>query len=336
MQTQIKTKETISCPAVQKHKTSYVQYLALIAIMIILPFIVPTYFLDMLGKIYIFAIFAMGLNLVLGYTGLVSLGHAAYLGVGGYTFGILMVRLGIDSLWILLPCSILIAAIAAAIFGYIALRVKGMHFILITIAFGQLLYAVAVKWRSVTGSTDGLIGINYPSIGLPGFEWSPFTFYFLLLFMLIICYFLMHRITNSSFGYALVGIRENEARMQGLGYNTWLYKYLAFIIGGAFAGVSGSLLAPFYGIVVPGNFALLTSSMAILIVVLGSAGTLYGPVIGAIIIILLEFFASIYSPERWPLVLGAVFIICITLFKGGVGRYLESVYNKTGSLIWKK
>ena len=124
--------------------------------------------------------------------------------------------------------------------------------------------------------------------------------------------------------------------MEGLGYNTWLYKYLVFIIGGAFAGVSGSLFAPFYGIVVPGHFALLTSSMAVLMVVLGSPGTLYGPVIGAFVIVLLEFFAGIYSPERWPLILGGVFIICIVLFKGGVGKYLVSAYNKTGSLLWKR
>ena len=290
----------------------------------------------MLSKVYIFSIFAMGLNLVLGYTGLISLGHAAYLGVGGYAFGILMTQLGIDTLWLLFPAAVAMSAVTAALIGYVALRVTGMHFILITIAFGQLLYAVAVKWRTVTGSTDGLIGISYPSLGFPGFQWTAFSFHYLILFLMIICYFLMHLITNSSFGHALRGIRENEARMQGLGYNTWLFKYLAFIIGGAFAGVAGALFAPFYGIVVPTNFALLTSSMVVLIVVLGSPGTLYGPIIGSVIIILLEFFASIYFPERWPLILGGIFIICITVFKGGLGKYFAMVYKRIGNILWKK
>ena len=173
--------ETTFCHPVQNKKQVIIQYIVIVAILSILPFLVPEYLLSMLSKVYIFAIFAMSLNLVLGYTGLISLGHAAYLGVGGYTFGIFMTRLGIESIWILLPSAVILAAIAAAIFGYIALRVKGMHFILITIAFGQLLYAIAVKWRSVTGSTDGLIGINYPSLGVPGFEWSALTFHFLIL-----------------------------------------------------------------------------------------------------------------------------------------------------------
>jgi branched-chain amino acid transport system permease protein len=327
--------ETISFPLIQKRKYSFVQYVVIVGIMFLLPFLVPDYFRSMLSKIYIFAIFAMGLNLVLGYTGLISLGHAAYLGVGGYTVGILMTRFGINSLGLLFLSALFMSAIAAAVIGFIALRVTGMHFILITIAFGQLLFAIAVKWRSLTGSTDGLIGITYPAIDFIRFQWTGFGFHYLILLIFIICYWLMYLITNSSFGYALVGIRENEPRMQGLGYHTWLYKYMAFIIGGAFAGVAGALFAPFYGIMVPGHFGLLTSSMAVLMVVLGSPGTLYGPLIGSFLIVLLEFFASIYSPERWPLILGGAFIVCITLFRGGVGIYLAKALEKAKGALWK-
>jgi branched-chain amino acid transport system permease protein len=327
--------ETTFCLPSQVHRFPLAQYLILFLILFILPFLVPVYLLSMLSKIYIFAIFAMSLNLVLGYTGLISLGHAAYLGVGGYTVGILMTRLGIDSLWIVFPMAIVMSAIVAAFIGFVALRVSGMHFILITIAFGQLLYAIAVKWRAVTGSTDGLIGITYPVIGFFGFQWTASTFHYFILLVLMICCLLMYLITNSSFGYALIGIRENEPRMQGLGYHTWLYKYMAFIIGGAFAGVAGALFASFYGIMVPSHFGLLTSSMAVLMVVLGSPGTLYGPLIGSFLIVLLEFFASIYSPERWPLILGGTFIICITLFRGGIGIYLARAWAKAGSTLWK-
>lgn len=316
------------------HRYPVAQYLILFVILLILPSLVPDYLRSILSKIYIFAIFAMSLNLVLGYTGLISLGHAAYFGVGGYTVGILMVRFGIESLWIVFPMAIVLSAITAALIGFIALRVSGMHFILITIAFGQLLYAIAVKWRAVTGSTDGLIGITYPRIGF-GFQWDAFTFHYFVLLLLMICCLLMYLIIHSPFGYALIGIRENEPRMQGLGYHTWLYKYMAFIIGGGFAGLAGALFASFYGIMVPGHFALLTSSMAVLMVVLGSPGTLYGPIIGSFLIVLLEFFASVYSPERWPLILGGTFIVCITLFRGGLGIYLARAWARAGNTLCK-
>ena len=309
-------------------------YIIIIAIMIVLPFIIPTYFQSLLGKIYIFAIFAMSLNLVMGYGGLVSIGHAVYLGVGGYTVGILMVRLGIDSIWILFPLALIASAIVAAIVGVIALRATGMHFIIITIAFGQLFYAIAVKWRDVTGSTDGLVGIGFPAVNLFGFQWTQFSFHYLILAFFIITYFVMYLIAHSPYGHALVGIRENEPRMQGLGYNTWLYKYIAFIIGGIFAGLSGALFAPFYGVMAPGHFNLITSSMATLIVTLGSPGMLPGPIIGTIVIILIEFFSSVYSPERWPLILGGMFIICITLFRGGFGVYLERPWYKLRKKIF--
>jgi len=312
-----------------------VQYLVVVVILLILPFLVPDYFLSLLSKIYIFAIFAMGLNLVLGYTGLISLGHAAYLGVGGYTVGILMAHFGIESQLLLFLAAIVMSAIVAALIGVVALRVKGSHFILITIAFSQLLFAIAVKWRSVTGSTDGLIGIFYPAVDFIHYQWTAFSFHYLIMVVFIICYILLYLIIHSSFGYALVGIRENEPRMQGLGYNTWLYKYIAFILGGAFAGVAGALFAPFYGIMVPGHFGLPTSAMAVLMVLLGSPGTLYGPVIGAFLILSLEFFASIYNPERWPLILGAAFIVCITLFRGGIGIYLAGGWERLRGMLWR-
>jgi branched-chain amino acid transport system permease protein len=322
-------------PPREVHRFPVAQYLILFVVLSVLPFLVPEYLRSVLSKIYIFAIFAMSLNLVLGYTGLISLGHAAYLGVGGYTLGILMTRFGTESLWIVFPAAVVASALVAAFIGFIALRVSGMHFILITIAFGQLLYAIAVKWRSVTGSTDGLIGITYPAVGVLGFQWTAYTFHYFILLLFVICCLLMHLIAHSSFGYALVGIRENEPRMQGLGYHTWLFKYLAFILGGAFAGVAGALFAPFYGIMVPSHFGLLTSSMAVLMVVLGSPGTLHGPLIGSFLIVLLEFFASIYSPERWPLILGGAFIVCITLFRGGLGIHLARAWTKAGMASWK-
>ena len=303
----------------------YIGFVLVLAVMA--PFL-PAYYLSMVTKIIIFAIFAISLDLILGYTGLISLGHATYLGVAGYAIGILMIRMGIDSFWILIPSALALSAVVAAFIGYIALRVSGVYFLLITLAFGQLFYVVAVKWRAVTGGSDGLIGIDYPSLGISGFSWSSLSYYYFILIAFIICFLIISRIVNSSFGHTLVGIRENETRMRSLGYNTWIYKYIAFIIGGVFAGVAGAVFAPFYGAMVPEHFTLITSSMVMLMVVIGSPGTLYGPVIGAVFIILIEQIASIYSPERWPLILGAVFIFSVLFLRGGIGIYLGKLWKR--------
>lgn len=303
-------------------------YIGVLLVLALIPPFLPTYYLSMLTKIVIFAIFAISLDLVLGYTGLISLGHATFLGVAGYTIGIFMIRLGIDSFWILIPLALVISGVVAAIVGSIALRVSGVYFLLITLAFAQLFYVVAVKWRAITGGSDGLVGINYPSLGIAGFTWNNISYYYFILIAFIICFLLLSRIVNSSFGHTLVGIRENEIRMRSLGYNTWLYKYIAFIIGGIFAGVAGAVFAPFYGAMVPEHFGLTTSSMVMLMVVIGSPGTLYGPVVGAIAVILIEQIASIYSPERWPLILGAVFILSVLFLRGGIGIYLAKLRKR--------
>ncbi len=308
-----------------RKQAPYIGFVLVLAV--IAPFL-PAYYLSMVTKIIIFAIFAISLDLVLGYTGLISLGHATYLGIAGYTIGILMVRLGIDSIWVLIPSALVLSGIVAAFVGYIALRVTGVYFLLITLAFGQLFYVIALKWRSMTGGSDGLVGINYPSLGIEGLSWSSLGYYYFILIAFIICFILISRIVNSSFGHTLVGIRENETRMRSLGYNTWLYKYIAFILGGIFAGVAGAVFAPFYRAMVPEHFTLITSSMVMLMVVIGSPGTLYGPVIGAVFIILIEQFASIYSQERWPLILGAVFILSVLFLRGGIGIYLEKLWKR--------
>ena len=282
----------------------------------------------MLTKVLIFGIFAMSLDLILGYTGLPSLGHALHLGVAGYVTGILMVNYGIDNFWILAPVSILFSGIAALIFGFLALRVSGMYFLLITLAFGELLKIVSVHWRSMTGGTNGLMGITYPNMGITDFSWPGPSFYFLVFLCFIMSFILLKRITDSTFGRVLVGIRENEQRMQSLGFNTWAHKYLAYIIAGLFAGIAGVLFAFFYGIMVPANLGLNTSATVMLMVVIGSPGTLIGPVIGAMVIVFLEHFASIYTPERWPLILGAVFVISVMFIRGGLGIHLRAFWEK--------
>ncbi len=311
-----------------------VPYIVILLVLLIIPPILSDYSLSMLTKVLIFGVFAMSLDLVMGFTGLLSLGHAAYLGVGGYALGILMVHYGVTSFWILFPASVLIAAIFAAVIGYMALRVTGVYFLLITLAFAQLLSTIAAKWFAMTGGTSGLIDIRLPDTGIPFFSWNPYTLYYFIFIAFVVCYILLYIITNSHFGKALVGVRENKRRMKSLGYNTWAYKYIAFIIGGFFAGIAGALFAPFYGAMAPGYLGLLTSASVMLMVVIGGPGTLFGPVIGALFIVLLEHYASIYSPERWPLILGIVFILCVLFVRGGFAIYFVKYWRKVKSRVW--
>jgi branched-chain amino acid transport system permease protein len=140
--------------------------------------------------------------------------------------------------------------------------------------------------------------------------------------------FLLHRLVNSPFGRALQGIREDETRMRHLGYNTWLYKYVAFVIAGLFAGIAGVLFGHYATIVVPANLSVLTSTLVMLMVIIGSTNVFFGPVVGATIVVLLQHYASIYTPERWPLILGAVFILAIMFLRGGISFHLTNLWDK--------
>lgn len=276
----------------------YGSFIIIGVLFIVLPPFASAYVRSALVKIFIFGTFALSLNLLFGYTGLFSLGHAAYFGVGAYTAAIMIARFNIDNFWLILVVCIFVTFLAAALFGVISLRVSGIYFLLVTLAIGQLLYAVALKWRSVTGGSDGIVGLSYPNIGIPGFTMNSTSFYYFVFVIFIICLFLMYRIVKSPFGRSLQGIRGDERRMQVLGYNTWLHKYIIFIIGGVFAGIAGILFMYQNGFVGPGYPNILTSTTVMLMVILGSSLFFGGPVVGAALVTLLEYFAGIYVPER--------------------------------------
>jgi branched-chain amino acid transport system permease protein len=311
----------------QKRLYTILPYAFILIVLFALPNFLGSYFLGMLTKVLIFAIFAISLDLVMGYTGLLSMGHAAFLGVAGYTIGILATHSGIHLFWILLSIAIGAALIAAVVIGYISLRVSGVYFLLVTLALGQLLTIVATKWYSVTGGTNGLVGILRPDIGIAGFHFTTLSFYYLVFIAFVICFILLYIIVNSSFGKTLIGIKENELRMRALGFNTWALKYSAVIIAGAFAGVAGIFYAYFYGAIVPGSLAMEMSSMVMLMVIIGGPATLYGPFIGATLVVLLQHFASIYVPERWPMILGGIFVICVMFVRGGFAAYFSRCWT---------
>lgn len=312
-------------------KTGVVAGLILLGVLLVaLPPCMGPYGESMITQILIFSVFAMGLNIVVGYTGLFSMGHAAFFGVAGYTAGIMMVHYGIESFWIIAPASIVLATLFAALFGIISLRVSGLYFLFVTLALGELLHSVAWKWRSMTGGADGLTGIPYPSLGLP-FTMNATHFYYLVLIVSVVCVGLLYRIVKSPFGSALQGIREDEHRMRHLGYNTWMYKYLAFIIAGFFSGISGVLFASFANVMAPEHLGVHTATLAVLMIILGSDRVFFGPIIGATIVLFLQYYASTFAPERWPLILGAVFVLSVMFLRGGISAHLIKLWNKMGS-----
>jgi branched-chain amino acid transport system permease protein len=300
------------------------------------PLVFPAYPLTVATLVLIFALFAMSLDILWGYTGLFSLGHAVFLGVGGYTAGLLVVRYGQDNFWLTLAAGTLVATAVGAVIGPLALRLAGAYFLLLTLAVGQLFVALATRWSfmSTQPGVEGLYGIHLPSLGLPFASTVADTsqYYWLVLALVLASYWLMRRVTESPAGLAIQGIAQNETRMQALGFNTWAHKYLAFVIASAFAGVAGVLLAFHQGFMVPADFGIETTTLAVLMVLIGGAGTLTGPILGAVLILLLEVVVSAIIPERWPLVLGAGYIVAVALARNGLIRRLDPLTSR----LWRR
>ncbi len=292
----------------------------LVAIALALPHALKPYYLGLSTKMLIFALFAMSLDLLMGYGGLPSLGHAAYFGVASYAVALLLLKGGTTSA-VAFPAAIGVALATGAVFGALGLRARGSYFLMITFALAQVLWAVAFGWRSMTNGDDGM-----PNVPRPHFAWGLDTipgFYYFVLAIFAVATLLMILIVKSPFGKALKGIRESESRMQALGYNVWLYQWLAFTLAAGFAGLAGALYAYFNRFVGPEYLHVIQSAEALIMVILGGAGTLVGPAIGAALIVYLEDFVSSLT-ERWVLVLGIIYVL-VTLFapRGLIGLWID-------------
>jgi len=276
-----------------------------------------------------FAILVMSLDILLGYTGLASLGQAAYLGVGAYATAILATKyhfgLGWD-FWLVLLIGIVLGGALAALFGLLAIRASGVYFLMITLALGQCVWGLAYRWNSLTGGDNGINLRERPKFG--GIDLAnEQTFFFVVFAIFCVSLLLMYTLVRSPFGRSLAGIRERELRMQILGYNTWLHKYIAFIIAGAFGGLSGVLWAHTAGIVSPVNVELPTSVDALLMAVLGGSGTLVGGVIGTFIVFALREFLSTLVPW-WQYVLGIVYVATILYLPTGLMGIPERIRQR--------
>jgi len=282
-----------------------------VAVLAALPLALTSYQLGLLTKMLILALFAMSLDLILGYAGLPSLGHAAYFGVGAYTVALLALRVR-DNFWLDFGAGVAAATVTAALFGLLALRAQGSYLLMITLALAQVVWGIAFGWRWLTGGDDGLPGVPRPASGLPWSLADGLRFYYFVLVMFVVAGAALWLIVSSPFGRALRGIRESERRMEVLGYNTWLHKYVAFVLAGTFAGVAGNLFVYYNGFVSPAYLSIVFSAMALIMVILGGAGTLLGPALGSAVIVFLENAISA-TTQRWLLVLGIIYV-AVTLF----------------------
>jgi branched-chain amino acid transport system permease protein len=310
---------TVSTPA-----TPQIRAAGLFAVLAMLayPFLVTDYPRALLAEIYIFAIFAMSLDLLLGFTGLMSLGHAAFFGLGAYAVAILATLLG-TSAWLGLAAGIVLAASGAALIGFFCVRASGIPFLMLTLAFSQLVFSLALKWRDVTGGSDGMAILEKPSF--LGFDLAnSLSMYFMALVFFLLSYWGLRRLLNAPLGHVFVGIRENEPRMLAIGYQTRAYKLLSFTIAGAFAGLSGGLYAIFNSFISPDAVYWTSSGDILIMTMLGGAGTLIGPAIGAAVFLLMKNVVSSYS-EHWLAIVGATFICCVLFFPGGIWGMLRQI-----------
>ena len=288
----------------------------MLLLLVISPPFLSSFILTLLTQALIYGILAMSLDLILGYMGLASLGHAAYLGLGAYSVGVLTTRHG-ASFWVTLAVGLLLAAVVAAVFGLVALRATGVYFLMITLALGMVVWGLAHRWVSMTQGDNGISRVPRPNLGLPWSLTEAIPFYYFALAGFLLSLWILWVIVRSPFGKSLVGIRESESRMRTLGYHVWLHKYIGFIIAGAFGGFSGVVWAYYNGFVSPADAELATSVEILLMVALGGRGTLVGPALGAGVIVLLKNLVSVYT-HRWLLILGGVYIGTIVYAPEGI------------------
>ena len=288
-----------------------------LALLAILPLTGSRYSIDLTTQVLIYALFALSLNILVGYLGNLSFGHAAFFSIGGYTCAILLTTYNFPFLISFLT-ALAFSAIAAFLIGLVCVRRDQMYFAMLTLAFGMLVWAIALKWRPVTGGDDGFVGINIPSILS-----NPTSFYYFTLLTSTIATYALWTICNSTFGQAMIAIRENQNRALFLGIDTQLIRLKAFVISGIFAGLSGSLFALYNRGMYPESAFWTESGQVLIMVLLGGMHSFIGPILGAIALYSLEIFINQFT-EYWQIVLGGILLIVVLIAPEGLA----------GGIIW--
>ena len=296
--------------------------LALCSALLAVPWLGSAFYTELVAKTLVLSIFAMSLDLLVGFSGLVSFGHAAFFGVAAYVLALLTPKFEPASLWIALPASIAAAGLAALVIGFLVLHTRGVYFIMVTLAFAQMIYFVFHD-TEIGGGSDGLYVNFKPDASLFGFK--PFDLadsvqlYYFIMALALITYAVLTRVLRSSFGRTLMGIRSNEHRMRSLGYPTFRYKLAAFTVAGALAGLAGFLYAVLYGFVTPELMAWHQSGNVLLMVILGGMGNLLGAATGAFAFVgMQEVFSNL--TKHWQLPMGVLIVAAVLGLPGGLAR----------------
>jgi branched-chain amino acid transport system permease protein len=289
---------------------------ALIAAALLLPpFVAGDFYINLASQILIAAIFALSLNLLVGFGGMTSLGHASYLGVAAYLSALMTSRYGFEHGTAAL-ISILGTVAMAAFFGVIALRASGLGFLMITLALSQVLWGLAYRMSNITNGDNGIAGLTRPAPFGISLE-SPVAVYWFALIVTVVAFVMMMIFVSSSFGSSLKGVRDQPRRMAALGFNPWMIRWITFIYAGFWGGVAGLLYVYYNKYIHPTSLSTTSSAEALLGVIAGGSGALAGPAVGAALVLLLKNYASAYI-ERWNMLLGLVFLFIVLVMPTGI------------------
>jgi branched-chain amino acid transport system permease protein len=321
-----------------RNPLSSVLLLLLLALAVLWPSLVSVYWVNLMTTVLIYGLFVMSVDFLLGYAGSPSFGQAAFFGLGAYAVALFNVHIS-PNLWLNMLSAIAVSAAAALVIGLLVARTSGMYFLMLTLAFAQLIYSFAISGAGeFAGGYDGLPGVARPTLDPLPFTldlWNPTNFYFLSLAFLLLSLVVLTIVVRSPFGKALVGIRENEPRMRALGYVTWRYRLMGFVVAGAFGGIAGGLFAWQRNYVSPSLLSFTTSGIGFVMVIVGGAATLIGPVFGAAFYVFLQDYVSSYTP-RWGLIFGAVFVLFVFVARDGLAGLSRRVDGQIVKVVRRR
>jgi len=275
------------------------------------PHVISEFYLMILGEALIMSIFALAFNLLFGYMGQLSFGQAAFYGLGGYTVAMLLTRLQFN-FWLGLVAGVVVAGIVGLLVGYFCVKLRGIYFAILTLAFGQLLFVIIYKWHDFTGGDDGIQGV-FPPEALR----APIVYYYFILIVFAASVYLLWRVVNSPFGYVLKAMRENPERTEFLGINIARYQLMAFVLAAALSGLAGALWAPFYRSVAPFYLMWVKSGEPVMATILGGSTTFFGPVVGTFLMTFLHAYVLGFT-YFWPVIMGSFILVVIFLLPGGI------------------
>ena len=311
---------------ISQKKAPYLVIAALFALGILMPFVIKKYHLNMLTEIIVFALYAVSYNLLLGYAGLLSFGHAMFFGMGAFTVAVALIHIPGLSMWNAVLMALMMTTAVGFITGGFLLRHKGAYFALLTLAFNSLFYAVATKWHKITGGDDGL-SITRPDfhLGFTTIKMAALTnFYYVTLMVIgaaiVFCWYF----TKTAMGQTVLLMRENEERMKFLGYNTNICRLILFTFTGALAGLAGAFYTLHFQFVSQSAISVDMTTTVLLMTFVGGTGTFWGPILGAFVYIIVQNYLSDIT-DRWPLFMGLIFILMVLLIPGGLSQIILSI-----------